>query len=58
MTLKEKLENCRRAYAKGVTLIELTHPDGQKSAVRNKDAVNAAVRALGAELERQIAELG
>ena len=58
MTTKEKLENCRKAYAKGVTLLELTHPDGAKSAVNNPRAIASAMNALTAELDRQIAELG
>ena len=58
MTLKEKLENCRKAYAKGVTLIELTHPDGAKSAIRNPKAISVVMDSLNGELDRQLAELG
>ena len=57
MDKKETLMNCRRAYAKGATLIELTHPDGAKSAVRNKDAINAVLGALDKELDRQLEAL-
>ena len=58
MTLKEKLENCRKAYEKGATLIELTHPDGAKSAIRNPRAIAVTMDALKNELDRQLGELG
>ena len=59
MTTKEKLMQCRRAYAeRGAKFIEITHLDGQKSAIANPKAIKAAMDALKVELDRQIEELG
>ncbi|MCR5414316.1 MAG: hypothetical protein K6F50_06275 [Kiritimatiellae bacterium] len=57
MTKKEKLMRCREAYGKrGAKLIEITHLDGRKSGIANPKAIEAAMGAIKAELERQIAE--
>ncbi len=59
MTTKEKLIECRRAYAeRGAKFIEITHLDGRKSAIANPKAIKAAMDALKVELDRQIEELG
>lgn len=59
MTRKEALENCRRAYCgRGCTLIELTHDDGTKSGIANRNAIKTVMDALLKELDRQIAECG
>ena len=59
MTTKEKLMECRRAYAeRGAKFIEITHLDGRKSAIANPKAIKAAMDALKVELDRQIEELG
>ena len=56
MATKEQLIACRDAYCNhGCKLIEITHLDGRKSGIANPDAINAAMDALKAELDRQIA---
>ena len=56
MATKEKLIACRRAYAeKGCKRIEIVHPDGKVSVVRNGIALAAAMGALVREADRQIA---
>ena len=56
MATKEQLIACRDAYCNhGCKLIEITHLDGQKSGIANPAAINAAMDALKAELDRQIA---
>ena len=49
MTTKEKLMQCRRAYAeRGAKFIEITHLDGQKSAIANPKAIKAMREKLDA----------
>lgn len=56
MATKEQLIACRDAYCNhGCKLIEITHLDGRKSGIANPAAINAAMVALKAELDRQIA---
>lgn len=56
MATKEQLIACRDAYCNhGCKLIEITHLDGRKSGIANPSAINAAMDALKAELDRQIA---
>lgn len=56
MATKEQLIACRDAYCNhGCKLIEITHLDGRKSGIANPAAINAAMDALKAELDRQIA---
>lgn len=56
MATKEQLIACRDAYCnRGCKLIEITHLDGRKSGIANPAAINAAMDALKAELDRQIA---
>ena len=56
MAAKEQLIACRDAYCNhGCKLVELTHLDGRKSGIANPAAINAAMDALKAELDRQIA---
>ena len=56
MATKEQLIACRDAYCNhGCKLIEITHLDGRKSGIANPAGINAAMDALKAELDRQIA---
>ena len=56
MATKEQLIACRDAYCNhGCKLIEITHLDRRKSGIANPAAINAAMDALKAELDRQIA---
>ena len=56
MATKEQHIACRDAYCNhGCKLIEITHLDGRKSGIANPAAINAAMDALKAELDRQIA---
>ena len=56
MATKEQRIACRDAYCNhGCKLIEITHLDGRKSGIANPAAINAAMDALKAELDRQIA---
>ena len=59
MTKKKRLMAIRKACKeRGVTLIEVTHPDGRKTRIDDRAAIAAAMDALKVELDRQIEELG
>ena len=53
---KAELIACRKSYAeKGCKRIEIVHPDGNVSAIRNGVAIAAAMGAIVREIDRQIA---
>ena len=59
MTKKKKLMAIRKACKeRGVTLIEVTHPDGRKTRIDDRAAIAAVMDALDCELYKQIDALG
>ena len=59
MTKKKRLMAIRKACKeRGVTLIEVTHPDGRKTRIDDRTAIAAAMDALDSALYKQIDALG
>ena len=59
MTKKKRLMAIRKACKeRGVTLIEVTHPDGRKTRIDDRAVIAAAMDALDGALYKQIDALG